>query len=801
MHLPATSNLLSLILATEDYQRRFTRRLPAPAGEDDRCESGMDALAAVFGRLFPPHSDDFTPTPSDTGEQSSPERTEQHHDVTSTTTYSSGAPMEHSDSPLRTPLPMPARIGSAVIALIALFAAFSLTAAAQIYSFQTGNWHDGSTWVGGVAPTALDDVVIDLAHTVTVNSSFDEDCNNLTVTGTLLLTQSTANNPLDCHGSLTVNGILEVDLNTATLNVFGPFLVSASGDATHTSGTIYAYNWTVSGTYTPDVDAFVTIPANAPSGKSINGSGLTFTNLEIINSGTVTASSDIEITNDGMLYIGSGSNLNMQSNVLTGIDDANAQTGGSGVLITTNGGFLPIPMPSSGSYSFTVNYAGSDQFIVPAYYDRLTLSGDGTFSTADDNGTPGDVFVRLELILDLDGAVYLEGVMMQLGIDVVTPGTLTYTKGHFYGDGKFRRMIPNTTPKFDYGDMRGYFPMGDGVNNRSLSISTMSATFNTSAPAYGAGWLSVAHTTDTAFADVDPAVNDAGFTINRMHMMSWEITDAYSSSGGLRADGVGIRVQASGINGLWSVNDLRLFKETSAPGTHGGTAGTVTDPQIIRTGLKSNTTPRTINGLYYIGTNVTSNPLPVELTSFSARMRKDVVNLNWTTATELNNFGFEIYRSNTGSRTDDDAWTLVGFVNGHGTSLSPKQYSFDDVVGATSGSIFYRLKQIDRDGTAEYSKVVSVNPGRTSFALSQNYPNPFSGATAINYSLESDEQVTLQVYDIMGNLVSTIVEEPQTAGNYVATFDPGSLNLKPGNYILRLTAGNFVENRKMVYVP
>ena len=177
------------------------------------------------------------------------------------------------------------------------------------------------------------------------------------------------------------------------------------------------------------------------------------------------------------------------------------------------------------------------------------------------------------------------------------------------------------------------------------------------------------------------------------------------------------------------------------------------------------------------------------------------MNLNWSTATELNNFGFEIYRSNTGSTTDDDAWTLVGFVNGHGTSLSPKQYSFDDVVGATSGSIFYRLKQIDRDGTAEYSKVVSVNPGRTSFALSQNYPNPFSGATAINYSLESDEQVTLQVYDIMGNLVSTIVEEPQTAGNYVATFDPGSLNLKPGNYILRLTAGNFVENRKMVYVP
>lgn len=151
MRLPATSSLLSLILATEDYQRRFTRRLPAPAGEDERTESSMDALAAVFGRLFPPHSDDTTPTPSDSGEQSSPERTELHHDVTSTTTYSSGAPMEHSDSPLRTPLPMPARIGSAVIALL-LFTLLSTLSFSQTITSEVtgGNWHSTSTWVGGV---------------------------------------------------------------------------------------------------------------------------------------------------------------------------------------------------------------------------------------------------------------------------------------------------------------------------------------------------------------------------------------------------------------------------------------------------------------------------------------------------------------------------------------------------------------------------------------------------------------------------------------------------------------------------
>lgn len=793
MRLPATSNLLSLILATEDYQRRFTRRLPAPAGEDDRCESGMDALAAVFGRLFPPHSDDFTPTPSDTGEQSSPERTELHHDVTSTTTYSSGAPMEHSDSPLRTPLPMPARIGSAVIALLLLLSVNAVHAA-TFTSVATGNWHAAATWDQNAVPTSGDDVVIALGHIVTISNTLDAVCASLTVTGELATDPlATAASPLTCS-SLLINGIMTVDLGTKSLVVNGGVTVASGASLTHTSGRIYCGNWVSNGYYTPGTwstmtGPFVELDASFGSG-TISGTDTTSFRAVKIN-GTIAAQRRIGVLDQ--LNLSAGATLNMGTYLLTGLGVQSNTTMGSGLLKTSNTSSLPIPglQGSLGKYNFSVEYAAfANQTIVRATYSELTISGSGVKSLANHTS------VHDQLNLN-GGNINLGARTLTLGIDISSPGILSHTTGHMYGTGYFKRYFSQSM--FDYGDPRGFFPMGDGTNARSVSISTINSDLDIN------GWggtIMVKHTNGTGFTNIT-GFSDDGLTVNIRHNMNWDV----QSGDFFEAYGLGLRMTAGGIEGLWSLTDLRLINSDApvngyAEGSHDGVSGTLTNPIVARANLDSDGSgSSTIDNLFYIGSNQTSNPLPVELTSFSARLRGDMTYLTWTTATELNNFGFEIQRSISANHQDDAAWTVIGFVNGHGNSLSPKNYSFEDPLGMSSGSIYYRLKQIDRDGTSSFSKVVSVNPGRTSFALSQNYPNPFSGATAINYSLESDEQVTLQVYDIMGNLVSTIVEEPQSAGNYVATFDPGTLNLKPGNYILRLTAGNFVENRKMVYVP
>ena len=116
----------------------------------------------------------------------------------------------------------------------------------------------------------------------------------------------------------------------------------------------------------------------------------------------------------------------------------------------------------------------------------------------------------------------------------------------------------------------------------------------------------------------------------------------------------------------------------------------------------------------------TAPVVPVELTSFTASSNGNEVILSWTTATELNNRGFEIQRS-----VDGTGFFTVGFVEGKGTTTNPQRYSYSDKVPG-NGQIFYRLKQVDFDGSYEYSDVVEVE-WRTfnSYLLEQNYPNPF----------------------------------------------------------------------------
>jgi hypothetical protein len=190
-----------------------------------------------------------------------------------------------------------------------------------------------------------------------------------------------------------------------------------------------------------------------------------------------------------------------------------------------------------------------------------------------------------------------------------------------------------------------------------------------------------------------------------------------------------------------------------------------------------------------------SNSIPVELTSFTAKIISGSIRLDWTTATELNNSGFEIEKRITKDETSEP-WEKIGFVNGEGTSTEIHNYSFVD-ENPEAGKSYYRLKQIDFDGTYTYSNIAEVDFSLpVQFSLEQNYPNPFNPVTSIKYAISDKQFVQLKIFDVIGNEVATLVDREQPAGNYEIVFDASRFS--SGVYFYKITAGNFIETKKMV---
>ena len=189
--------------------------------------------------------------------------------------------------------------------------------------------------------------------------------------------------------------------------------------------------------------------------------------------------------------------------------------------------------------------------------------------------------------------------------------------------------------------------------------------------------------------------------------------------------------------------------------------------------------------------------VPVELTSFEASVSNNDVELKWTTETETNNQGFEIQRSLTPTPSQRegalDNWRTIGFVNGNGTTTEPQAYSFND-GNIASGKYQYRLKQIDFNGTFEYSNTIEVDISLPEkFSLEQNYPNPFNPSTSIQYAIPQNvrgkrQEVSLKVYDVLGNEIATLVNEEKPAGSYEVEFQStvGSHQLASGIYFYQL---------------
>ena len=192
---------------------------------------------------------------------------------------------------------------------------------------------------------------------------------------------------------------------------------------------------------------------------------------------------------------------------------------------------------------------------------------------------------------------------------------------------------------------------------------------------------------------------------------------------------------------------------------------------------------------YYASDFLPPGTLPVELTSFSANVSDGNVVLKWSTATEINNSGFEIERKSNGE------YRTIAFIQGYGTTTNEHNYSYTD-NNLNNGAYTYRLKQVDYDGTFAYSNEINVEVSTpVKFELSQNYPNPFNPSTKISFSIPQNSEVTLTIFNVLGQEVTKLVNGFMEAGNHTIDFNAAGFN--SGIYFYKLEAGNFSEVRKM----
>ncbi len=193
--------------------------------------------------------------------------------------------------------------------------------------------------------------------------------------------------------------------------------------------------------------------------------------------------------------------------------------------------------------------------------------------------------------------------------------------------------------------------------------------------------------------------------------------------------------------------------------------------------------------------------LPVEMTAFSASASRNEVTLVWETATEAENYGFEVERRIIGMMEggdDSQQWIVIGFVSGSGTSPAPRVYSFSD-RNLPPGRYAYRLKQIDLSGSNRYTMPVEAEVGRSplEFRLGANYPNPFNPSTNLEFVIPHNGRVTLKVYNALGQEVATLVDRDLEAGLFHSVaFDASTL--PSGPYYARLEFDAMSVTRKLV---
>jgi len=179
--------------------------------------------------------------------------------------------------------------------------------------------------------------------------------------------------------------------------------------------------------------------------------------------------------------------------------------------------------------------------------------------------------------------------------------------------------------------------------------------------------------------------------------------------------------------------------------------------------------------------------LPVELTSFTAKVLESNVALAWETATEENNAGFEVQRS-----TDGDKFEKIAWVEGNGSTVEAQSYAFVDKDVAVNKTYYYRLKQVDLDGSFEYSDIVKANVVKKgSLSVGEVFPNPVQNESMLTIDVAETTEAVVSIFESTGKLLTTYQTELQSGTN--------QLNLAMEDYAAGVYFVKIQANGEQVY--
>lgn len=471
-----------------------------------------------------------------------------------------------------------------------------------------------------------------------------------------------------------------------------------------------------------------------------SGSGLF---MPIIALGTNAATRSLTINNGAFVTLNSGGTLSLSGDFInngTFTDNSNV----------TNG----VSLVGTGVQSI----AGSTANV----FNNLTINNSSGLNPAI-NITTNNITVSSSLTMTA-GLINLNGYTITLGTAAGSAGTLVYTSGtRFYG-GNIERWFPTTS--ITVPAVAGQFPIGTSTDYRPIYFGNAGLS--------AGGTIKVRHTGSAGATAVAPTFTDNGGTVATRSNSFWTVTTANSLGTGTHA----VRTEGTGFGTVGNINDLRITRvNTISPGSDGSHAGTLTNPQVNRTGLS---TVNLSNSFYWGSVNVGPTPLPVNLLFFNAQVANSKIEINWATASELNNDYFIVERSANGEN-----FLSIGEVKGNGTTNNRNDYKMID-TSPLNGKAYYRLKQTDYDGSFKYSKIITVTVESFSTTL-EVYPNPSNGneVTIELSDLKEWEMIPVVVYDLLGKEQGKFVLHPGENKDYISQSILFKNPLSKGVYILK----------------
>ncbi len=607
---------------------------------------------------------------------------------------------------------------------------------------------------------------------------------NITINGTL--SNGASNTVLTTDGNITCDGSsahLRLGSGTASINNIGvgkTFTLKNGATFTTTMGTplnaLSGMSWSVDNsaaltTIVYNTSSNTTLPTSLPDNQEYGNLKFS-TATSTSSSKTISLTADIQILGD------------LTFTALNTTTTWSYTYNCAGFKIITIGAAKSVSVTQVAAHALNITGTGGDLFSGFSSYNFSPPSnGNCTVNYASPSGTQ-NVAGGIYQNLTVSG-----GGTKSLSANATVNGTLTLTNGTLT-TGSNKIIVTNNQPgavviASTSGNITGQIERTIEAGNTGIYKFTNTNTYIVPAASQPSTTISI-----TSYPSTYPPFAPVGTAINRYYVIAPTPSDFSAAE---------VRLEYLDSENTNSISELSLveFRRDASLGAWINMGGIPDGANnFVTLGGSINTWSD-----WAIGNG--NNPLPIQLSSFTGTFVNNAVRLNWSTASEVSNYGFHVQRRVVGSTE----WNEISgsFIAGHGTTNTPQHYSFTDNA-VVSGSLQYRLKQVDLDGSIHFTEPIQVEVltgvkevAPIEFALMQNYPNPFNPSTEIQFSVEGTSRAVLRLYNMLGQQVGLLFDDVAEAGTYYRVKVDGS-SLASGMYMYQLESGSKHQLRKMILI-